>query len=65
VPQLQGNNTHPTGHTIALPEGVEYAPVVGVVAWCECGQAVDIRLGNYKGHLGIDVVPIGSANRAT
>ena len=46
---------HPTGHSRTLPIEEEYGPVIGVVARCECGESVEIALGNYKGDLGIDV----------
>jgi hypothetical protein len=57
-PNCGGSALHPTGHSMALNRGQEYAPEVSVIAWCECGQAVAIELGNYKGHLALDVVPL-------
>lgn len=56
-PACGGSTLHPTGHAMAVDQEREYSPQVSVMAWCECGQAVAIELGNYKGHLGIDVVP--------
>lgn len=57
-PNCGGSALHPTGHAMTVYQRKEYAPDVSVVAWCECGQAVAIELGNFKGHLGIDVVAI-------
>lgn len=47
---------HPTGHTRQVETGEEYGPVVGIVARCECGAAVEILIGNYKGQLGMDAI---------
>lgn len=56
-PACGASNLHPTGHVMPLDSAQEYAPVVSLVAWCECGAGVAIELGNYKGDLGIDVKP--------
>lgn len=56
-PKCGGSHLHPTGHVMPLEPEREYGPVVSLAAWCECGQTVAIELGNYKGDLGIDVVP--------
>lgn len=54
-PECSGSMIHPTGHSRPINSDEEYGPRVGVIGSCECGQVVEIRLGNYKGHLGIDV----------
>lgn len=59
-PKCGESTLHPTGHAMPLDPVKEYGPTVSVMAWCECGQAVAIELGNYKGDLGIDVVPFTS-----
>ena len=56
-PACGASTLHPTGHTMPLESQQEYAPVVSLVAWCECGQGVALELGNYKGDFGIDVIP--------
>jgi hypothetical protein len=58
-PSCGESTIHPTGHAMHVDSSAEYGPTVGVVGACECGQAVEIRLGNYKGHLGIDVAKLG------
>ena len=58
-PACEGSMIHPTGHTWPMDPNDEYGPRIGLVGQCECGVAVEIRLGNYKGHLGIDVVRLG------
>lgn len=60
-PTCRSSALHPTGHSAPIDLGVEYGPDLSLTAWCECGQTVEIRLGNYKGHLGIDVVAIGTS----
>lgn len=55
-PKCGQSTLHPTGHSMALDPVREYSPTVSVMAWCECGQAVVIEFGNYKGDFGIDVV---------
>lgn len=53
-PSCKDTLLHPTGHTRQLEQHAEYGPTVGVVAACECGAVVEIRIGNYKGNLGMD-----------
>jgi len=62
-PSCGGSALHPTGHATPIYRDMEYSPEVSVTAWCECGQTVAIELGNYKGQLGIDVVPLGPLMR--
>lgn len=57
-PKCGASTLHPTGHAMPLDSQQEYAPVVSLVAWCECGQGLAIELGNYKGAFGIDVKPL-------
>ena len=51
---------HPTGHVATLEPGEEYGPRVGVICRCECGAVVELRIGNYKGNLGMDAVLLGA-----
>lgn len=55
-PRCKDTQIHPSGHTRQVATGEEYGPDVGIVGRCECGAAVEIMVGNYKGHLGMDVV---------
>ena len=57
-PKCGESTLHPTGHAMPRDSVEEYGPTVSVIASCECGQAVAIELGNYKGDFGIDVVPV-------
>lgn len=58
-PYCGAMNLHPTGHARPIESDAEYGPSVGVVAFCECGHSVEIRMGNYKGDFGMDVVKLG------
>lgn len=55
-PVCNDSYIHPTGRSRSIFSGLEYGPVVSVGADCECGAALEIRMGNYKGSFGIDVV---------
>jgi len=57
-PRCGGPYLHPTGQSQRLIPRCEYGPTVALLAWCECGATVEIRVGNYKGSLSMDVVEI-------
>lgn len=54
-PTCGESTLHPTGHVASLEPTKEYSPNVSLTAWCECGQAVVMEFGNYKGHFAIDI----------
>lgn len=54
-PSCRSALIHPTGHAQPISSDQEYSPVLGLTAWCECGETLELLLGNYKGKLGIRV----------
>ncbi|MGN6221874.1 MAG: hypothetical protein ACTHNQ_20435 [Microbacterium sp.] len=63
-PTCGESTLHPTGHVMSLEPTKEYSPTASLTAWCECGQAVVIEFGNYKGHFAIDVLAMTPLNVA-
>lgn len=59
-PGCKDTQLHPTGHSRSIDNFEDGRVAVSIVAWCECGEVVEILIGNHEGTLAGAVRRLGT-----